>query len=359
MKPAFFAINLMLIVSAIDCTKNPVAPPPPSPNRSDTTSHNYSFQIFSFGGGGGSILNDVTIINDTLVYAVGQIYFTDSTGQYDPQTYGFGQWDGSKWSFQKVAYHDFGITQLFPGELNSILAFGANDIFVSSPASLLHWDGSSWTEKAFFMTSLPFNGQVTKMWGTSDFNIYCVGWGGAIYHYDGNSWMKLESGTTLPIHDIWGAQNFQTGQLEILAVASDDVNKKLLKIQGTTVSTVPDSGLSASLYGVWFVPEEKYYVVGAGIGYKSSLDNSPWSVYPSGAVTSYMSGGVRGSGLNNVFVVGSFFEIVHYNGSTWHTYKDVIPFTDGAVGSMAVNGDIMVTVGLSGQNAVAIIGKRE
>ena len=145
----------------------------------------------------------------------------------------------------------------------------------------------------------------------------------------------------------------------LVAVASDDVNKKILRIQGTSVSSVTDAGLSNSLYGVWFVPCEKYHVVGAGIGLKTMLDSSPWNVYPSGMVTSYMSGGVRGNNINDVFVTGSFFEIVHYNGSTWHNYKDVIPFTNGAVGRIAVKGNLMVTVGLSGQNAVAIMGKRE
>ena len=357
MRTCIFAITILLIFFGINCSNNPVASG--LPGTMDTTSHSFSFHIYQFGGGGGSELRDVVIINDTLSYAVGEVYLLDSSGQYDPQPYGFAEWNGSHWKFQKVSYHDYGVTELNPGGLNAILAFGANDVFVSSPASLLHWDGSNWTEKALFMTAIPFSGQVTKMWGTSGSDIYCVGRGGAIYHYTGVTWTKIQSGTTLTVNDIWGEHNSETGQTDLLAVASDDVNKKLLRIQGTIVSAQTDSGLSNSLYGVWFVPNNKYYVVGAGIGYKNSLDNMPWSVYPSGVVTSYMSGGIRGNGLNDVFVTGSFFEIVHYNGSSWHNYKDVIPCTDGAVGSISVKGNLMVTVGLSGQNAVAIVAKRE
>ena len=40
----------------------------------DTTSHDFSWKTFTFGGGGGSVLNDVAIVNDTLAYAVGEIY---------------------------------------------------------------------------------------------------------------------------------------------------------------------------------------------------------------------------------------------------------------------------------------------
>ena len=41
----------------------------------DTTSHAFTWQSFTFGDGGGSCtLYDVAIINDTLAYAVGEIY---------------------------------------------------------------------------------------------------------------------------------------------------------------------------------------------------------------------------------------------------------------------------------------------
>ena len=355
MKPYFFVIIILLIFSSTDCKKNPVAPPPA---ESDTTNHAFIFNIFTFGGGGGSVLNDVAIINDTLVYAVGSIYLTDSTGQYDRLPYNFAVWHGTSWQLTKVTIQRSYGPVIAP--FYGVYAFSSNDIWFSSGWPV-HGDGKNWTQYDLDgMGILGKNdGYMTKAWGTSSSDIYFVGPMGTIVHYNGNSWTKLQSGTTLQINDIWGAQNPQTGQLEILAVASDDINKKLLRIQGTTVTTVADGGLSASLNGVWFSPSIKYYVVGAGIAYKNTLDNLPWSSYPSGIVTSYASGGVRGNDISDVFVAGSFFELVHYNGSSWHNYKDVIPFTDGAVGRLAVKGNLMVTVGLSGQNAIAIIGKRE
>ena len=358
MKPAFLAINLLLIVSAIDCTKNPVAPAPPSPNRSDTTSHNYSWQIFSFGGGGGSILNDVAIINDTLVYAVGEIYLADSAEQYDRLPYNFAIWNGTSWNLKKVAVNFRGNLIIPP--LDGIFYFSPSDIWLVGSLPI-HGDGENWI--IYDVRSMPGfeNFSLSKAWGKNSSDIFFIGGQGSLVHYSNGIWQKINSGTTLPINDIWGAQ-ISAGQWEILAIASnpDSTADMLLQINSNnTVTPLSTNGLLPFTNGVWFVPEKRYYVVGSGIGQKSSLNDPNWSVYPSGVVTSYASGGVRGSGLNNVFVAGSFFEIVHYNGSTWHNYKDVIPFTDGAVGSMAVNGDIMVTVGLSGQNAVAIIGKRE
>ena len=62
----------------------------------DTTSNNFIWQTFTFGdpGAGSSNLNDVVIVNDTLAYAVGEIYLNDSTGQPDPNAYNLIKWNG-------------------------------------------------------------------------------------------------------------------------------------------------------------------------------------------------------------------------------------------------------------------------
>lgn len=99
-------------------------------------------------------------------------------------------------------------------------------------------------------------------------------------------------------------------------------------------------------------------MVGAGIHYKTSLLEAAWSSYPSGVVTSYASEGIRGNNANDVFVVGSFFEVVHYNGSTWYNYRNEIPFADGALGRVAVKGNLVIAVGLMGQQGVALVGRR-
>jgi hypothetical protein len=314
LKTTTFLLLVLFSFCEMTCNKNPIVPPF---TGSDTTSHAFTFQTFTFGGAGGSILNDVAIINDTLAYAVGEIYLTDSTGQPDLEPYSIITWNGANWRAKKL--YDAS-NQLIAG-VRGILVLSPNDIWLAD-GGVEHWNGvSSQMTTSFDRISLIGGTEnfqsVNDLWGSSSNNIYGVGFYGMITHYDGNLWTKVQSGTSLPINDIWGAQNLQTGQLEILGVASDDINKKLLRIQGTTVTTVADGGLSASLNGVWFIPSIKYYVVGAGIAYKNTLDNSTWSSYPSGIVTSYASGGVRGNDTSDVFVAGSFFELVHHNGSSW------------------------------------------
>jgi hypothetical protein len=53
----------------------------------DTTSHNFTWQIDTLGDGSSSVLYDVAIIDDTLAYAVGEIYKRDSVGNWDPNAY--------------------------------------------------------------------------------------------------------------------------------------------------------------------------------------------------------------------------------------------------------------------------------
>lgn len=62
----------------------------------DTTSHDFTWQTFTFGAHSSSSLYDVTIINENDIWAVGQIYMNDSLGQPDLNLYNVVHWDGSK-----------------------------------------------------------------------------------------------------------------------------------------------------------------------------------------------------------------------------------------------------------------------
>ena len=60
------------------------------------TSHDFTFETFTFGGDAGSCaLYDVAIINENNIIAVGEIYLLDSLGQPDPQAYGVAIWEAS------------------------------------------------------------------------------------------------------------------------------------------------------------------------------------------------------------------------------------------------------------------------
>ena len=111
--------------------------------------------------------------------------------------------------------------------------------------------------------------------------------------------------------------------------------------------------------GIWFSPQREYYAVGAGIHRKRSLNDSAWVVYPPGVVTSAGSWGVRGSDINDVFVAGSFGEVVHFNGVSWRSYFERHHLPTGALGPVAVTEHLVIAVGHLGSNGgAALIGRR-
>jgi hypothetical protein len=324
----------------------------------DTTSHNFTWQTFELGGNAGSCtFYDVAIINENYIIAVGNVFLTDSIGQPDPQAYGVAIWNGQIWELRKLFYN----TNI-PVTPRGIYVISPTEIYLAS-GSIFKWDGSSSNvQLVYSRLNLPDpNATIEKLWGSSNSSIYGVGNVGSIVFYNGQSWQRIESGTDLPIRDIWGDFNSRTNKYEILAVAAEiDVNNgsKMLRIDGNSVTEESNDGLSWQIGGLWFKSCSKYYIAGAGIHYKHSLSDSVWNRYLPGIVTNYVGFGLGGSDINNVFATGSFLEIAHYNGVSWHNYLDEISSPNGAVGRVTVNENMMVAVGLEGSSALIVIGIR-
>lgn len=342
-----FPFLALLLFTGVDCKDEPVQPP----TNNDTTSHNFTWQTFTWGGGGASSINDVAIINDTNIWAVGEIQFTVDS------TYNAVHWNGHQWEFLNIPTERFGGT-IGNSRLNTIIAFNPNDIWTFSIAgSYSHWDGMQWTTK--FVPERSGGG--TKFWGTSSSNLYLVGTNGSITYYNGSSWQKVESGTTYNFQDIYGAKNIKTDEWEILALATQydtlPAQTQLLRIQGTTVKKVET--FPTLYFSVWFVPGEKYFLSGDGILWKNKLTDASWTKNPIGTITQNTSGCIRGNNRNDFFVSQLYLDVIHYNGSTWHDYVNEIPGGFGSYPRLALKGNTMVAGGWMNQDAVLLLGKRE
>jgi hypothetical protein len=325
-------------------------------NTMDTTSHNFTWEIDTLGDGNNSALYDVALVNDTCAWAVGEIYKKDSLGNWDNEPYGAARWDGRRWNLMKVRYHDYNSSITYPGVLRAVYAFSSNDIYVCSYANFLHWDGTRWTEKAFFMTSIPFTGQVNKIWGTSGSNLYCVGNSGAIYHYDGTSWEKLTSGTTTDIMDAWGILNPKTGKTEVYCPVTSywtPQDKMILKITSpTTIDTIA-WGTGRKIFSVW--SQDEFPMFTAGDGVFENRIGSAWHEMNIGATI--FTNRIRGSAINDVFVVGDLGLISHYNGLNFNLIR-LDMMSGGGYGGLAVNDRLIIAVGGDVSCAIIAIGKR-
>ncbi|MEW5799757.1 MAG: hypothetical protein AB1728_12210 [Bacteroidota bacterium] len=318
----------------------------------DTTSHNFTFEIDTLGDGASSILYDVAIINDTLVYAVGEIYLKDSTGQIDPILYNMVKWNGKKWSIERVKVN-FRNNLITPA-IEGIFAFSPTDIWLIGSLPI-HGDGKNW--EMFDLRSMAGleNISLSKAWGVNSSSMYFVGRGGSIVRHTTDTWQKVESGTSLPINDIWGSYNKQTGAYEVLCVASNQANnggKKLLRIEGTNVTVLPDSGLSWALSTMWFAPNKIHIVAGDGIYISKNL---PVLWQRNISFPPYYKTSVRGNDVNDIVVVGVNGLFSHFNGITWQ-HQFVLP--NGGLGRCAIRGNMISAVGETNNRTIILLGKR-
>jgi hypothetical protein len=322
-----------LLFSISSCKHNPVGPPP----GADTTSNNFTWTHYTFGGqGGSSYFSDVAILNDTLAFAVGDIYANDSSGQSNSQPYNLAIWNGKTWSLQRL------IANGYPPPIKCIFALNDHDVWLSP---WFHWDGQSFQQVA--SDPMFFGVGINRIWGDQN-GIYAVGTNGFIAHRDlSGAWTQLQSGTSLPIQDIWGATNPKTGKEDILAVASNVLalpqGKKLLEISGNNVTAVSDSGLPLALSSVWFIPGWKYFIGGDGL-YSSNAVGNSWEsdtvINPSQYTFS-----IRGTGEDDIFMVGGYGLVSHWNGRTLRQYTELGSFY-GNYYSVDFKGNMAVTVGI-------------
>lgn len=352
---AFCSLLLALCLLPLPACKKPTEPKAVAP---DTTSHNFVFELDTLGNGSSSVLNDVWIFDENNIWAVGEIYVQDSTGQVET-TYNVARWDGKKWNLMQL-YYPFNQTQLLIVPIRGIFAFGQNDIWLAA-GSVFRWNGSS--IQPFLLRPMILSGPETveKLWGTSSSNLYGVGNAGTVVHYDGSTWQKLASGTTVDIQDIWGAVDSKTQALTVLAVASLlDYGRALdlLKINGTTVTMLDTIGLHVSESSVWFQPNKVFYVTGNGVYKKDKIDDPVWKVNHEGHPLLYKYR-IRGNAWNDVFIAGSGGLLSHYNGATWKHYTGMeLPRAYSLYNGLAIKGNLVVAVGWFGEKAAVVRGVR-
>ena len=343
-------IAVTVLLCPIGCKKQSIIEPPPI---IDTTSHAISWEVTVLGGNSQGLMRGVAIINDTLAYAVGLVRVWDDSLMWGREIYNLAIWNGHSWRLDRARV--FWGTSMATFEGERVFAYSERDIWVLAGGMPLHSYGNEW-ELVNPRPSTSDSVSTDIAWGTTSF-MYFGGILGTLLYYDGVAWQRIATGTLLPFRDIWGDKDPLTGNLQVLALACESGQRRLYSLEGTTARPLDDSGLPTVVNSLWFLPGQKYFIVGSGMYEKTSLNEAAWDTLAWGT-TGYQSWSVRGSSPNDVFVAGSFMEVVHWNGASWHDYRDQIPFGDGCIGQIAVRGNLIIMVGyLSGQ-PVAYVGRR-
>ena len=360
-----YKINYILIYSfsifIMTCTKS--TQPIINSTGPDTTSHDFIWQTYEFGGvNGSSYFKDVAIIAPDDIWAVGEIH-TKDTDHWNAdstrwlQPYNAAHWDGNKWELKRIYFNLCpNGTYLSSYPIEAVFSTNKNNIWFTEGGSIVYWDGSRYKRDCSVNGIL--TGGIRKIWGISNKDLYVVGTNGLIAHYDGQEWTRIESGTDLPIQDIWGDQ----GQIIAIASSHHYPERKVLEIENQTVKALAASGLYYVLGGVWFIKNRKYFIVGDGIFEKHFLNDLKWYRYPLNQIACCYSGAIRGSGISDIVIVGDFSDISHFNGSSWKEYKNLYNNQDQLV-SVDIKENLIAAAGnryINGINdkGLIIIGRR-
>ena len=317
----------------------------------DTTSHNFTWQTWTFGENSNSILYDVAIIDENNICAVGEIYLNDSLGQPDPILYNVAIWDGQNWSVQRIPYYYQG--QPFYHSIQSVYPFYSNDIWFCGNG-VIHWDGINYIPVGI-PASVWGSDQINRIWGINKDDIYIVGDNGKIAHLNITNWQKISSCVTSNINDVWGFINnegikttycaasfvFQPGERKVLRINNNNV-----------VDSVPWNS-DKRVHSVWAKNKYKQFACGDGVFINSELGVN-WKEQTE--LPLYYSRRIRGTDLNNILVVGDYGFFAHYSGTKWKVYDELA--VSGIYMSVDIKRNICATVGLESSKAVIVMGNR-
>ena len=326
----------------------------------DTTSHDFTLQTITFGEHGNSVLFDVAIVGDEI-WAVGQIYMKDSLGNPDNNAYNAVHWDGSGWELKRISVNYNG--NIITPPLFGVFAFSNNEIWLSSGVPI-KGDGNNWTQYHLFDMGVlnQSDGYLTKIWGSSSSDLYYSGTLGTIAHWNGSNWTKIESGTNVNLRDISG----QGEDIFITGYSLDYSKSALLRLENNNVEVIwENSSLSGtppygSLVFANKVLNNNLFVASSNGVYQDKLKiKHPRKqlFYSSGAINR-----IAGTGVNDLFTVGDWSNVWHYNGLNSrliHSEQN----TTSRFHSAAAKDNIFTAVGMRVENviyhkATILIGRR-
>ena len=306
----------------------------------DTTSHDFTWTIDTLGIYG-SYLEDVAIIDENNIWTVGDI-------ETDSGHFNLAKWNGGNWILYQV-----GPTG---NNLYSIWYFDENDIWVTNVCSSYNWNGAEWIYYRFSSGGVGVDACAgNAIWGSSPEDIWFVGSGGSIVHYDGSGFERMESGTDVTLYSI-SATEYNNVWVSGWVNSNGDYRTVLLHFDGVEwqkktdyspplgQSADPDS-LSGLIKGVFSTNQNDIFVSTSKGLYKCHVTTQGEGELIIGSTNFYTSvmNEFDGSGGNDLFAAGSFSKIIHFNGSTFQNYDEL--YYIGYIYGIDVKENFIVAVG--------------
>jgi hypothetical protein len=188
-----------------------------------------------------------------------------------------------------------------PTAFSSIWFVSADDVFVAgSQGAIFHYGGDNWGVMESG-TEVSLRG----IWGAARDDVFAVGDQGTVIHYNGSGWSEMSGGTSTELHAVWGSAGD-----DVFAVGAGGT---IIHYDGNSWTDMP-TGTPSVLYGVWGSSDDDIFAVGEN-GTILHHDDISWTEMASGASDNlYDVWGLTGT---SVYVVGETGTILYYNGQSW------------------------------------------
>ncbi|MEZ4525284.1 MAG: Calx-beta domain-containing protein [Desulfobacterales bacterium] len=150
------------------------------------------------------------------------------------------------------------------------------------------------------------------VWGSSESDVFAVGWYGKILHYDGVQWEVMDSGTETSLRHVWGYD-----RNTVFAVGGGNEGAIILRYDGakwTEVYSDPEQIVN----WVWGTSPDNVYAVGKSDvsgGMILHWNGLRWKEIPQTNLNEMLS--VWGSSSEDVFVSGRKGQVLHWDGLAW------------------------------------------
>ncbi len=315
------------------CSDDP-PPAPPNEKPPDTTSHEISWSV-SYLGDAETVLSKLFAVGDSIVYVVGRIRVRDSVGKL--VSYNAARWDGGDtWSLLQIPVLICGTDISDPIELRTGFGYDEQKLhFFTAAKSIQRIDTGYVTD-----CELQFKlyGSIQNVFAYSEDDYYIVGGNSTVIHWNGMGFIREETGTRWETRDIYGNEHELWVVAGTPSARKGGVIHKLRQGSWGAVDSLSDGG-NRSVGSVWC--DERSYqnggfviLAGRGIWYRDTTWRRPPNTVTSGGAPHlgdlYFSA-VRGRARNDVFAVGDFDIVAHYNGRTWAWYPEIYNYPNGGI----------------------------
>jgi len=309
----------------------------------DTTSHNFTWQTFTFGQHSSSALYDVAIINENNIWAVGEIYMNRPDGNPDPDYYNAAHWNGTEWELKRIPSIICGSSSKIYSAIYAVYTFSEKSIYFSDGAEVIYFDGLEYRQDCSINSLI--TGKINKLWGSSSNDLYAVGNGGNIAHYKNGSWKKIESGTELNINDIWGFADGSSGFSKYLAAEN-----QIIRIDGKGILTKTMIEQTTFVNSLWSKSDNLIYTAGDGL---TLYKNYSWLKNSNLGLNLIYR--VRGEDYNNIAGISANRKIYHFNGNSWY---GIVTEPNNTFLKVEITTNIIACVGWQDDKALITIFKR-